>query len=63
MNEQIARLTDIITQLTGINETLALNDTVEFDINQHIAAVEATTDVLDTAVNDTTDLVRDTSES
>jgi len=61
MRDVVARIADCVVELNSIASTVSENDTVEFDVDKRLDVLEVATDDLSTDVENTIDLVKDTS--
>ena len=61
MRDVVARIADCVVELNAIAQKVSENDTVEFDVDNRLNVLEVATDDLGTDVEDTIELVADTS--
>lgn len=61
MSETTARLSEVIVTLNGIIAKVSDNDTLEFDTEEHLVALENRADTLDNVVDETISFAEDTS--
>jgi len=61
MRDVVARIADAVVELNATAQKVSDNDTVEFDVDQRLSVLEVAVDDLQNDVEETVELVGDTS--